>query len=401
MTRYSLKSLPYVAFLALIALSAMAQDADQCIGIVSLAWPGHDLSHAQVRVFKDAGYKDLLESFPATGADGKVVIVVPTGSYYLTAVVDLDNDGKLSAGDGLGFHGVTDPTTDRPGPLEVKDKTFVLDLPITFTVGDGGKLTPNAVARPQTAEPTRMVALSGNVIGMGPAGVTVVYAVPQSGQGTCYAALPSKNEGSFALQVSSGGYYLFAVQDANQDEKVDAGDLMAVHGYTPEQGRLFPISTFGQTVAGLQLALQWRLGGTGLLKAVEGEAEGPQTAPETIPAVIFGDLKGQPAGTAGAIRVAADSRFSQHVGTFGSDNGRFAIALPAGTYFLSAMVDADGNGQASAGDLLGFHGIDNFRLGHGPQPLLVTGGEIRPLDLRLSAQLDRDLHPVALENTQQ
>lgn len=395
------RHLTNVAILALLAVSAWAQDADQCIGVVSLVWPGHDLSHAQVRVFKDAGYKDLLESFSATGADGKVVIVAPAGSYYLSAVIDIDNDGKLSPGDGLGFHGVADPATDRPAALEIKDATFALDLAISFTMGEGGKLIPNAaVAKPQPTAPTKMVALSGKVTGIGPAGVVVAYAVPKSGLGTSYAAVVTAEKPEFTLAVASGEYYLFAVQDASQDEKVDAGDLMAVHGYTPEQGRSFPTATFGESVADLQLALQWRLDGTGLLKAVEGEAEGPQTAPGTIPAVVCGEIEGQPAGTAGAVRVATDARFSQHAGTFGTDGGRFAVTVPAGMYFLSAMVDADGDGAASAGDLLGFHGVDDFRLGHGPQPLLLSGGEIRPLDLKLTAQLDRDLRPVAREGSQ-
>ena len=403
MTQAWLRKLPGVIVLALLAVAAYAQEADQCIGVVSLLWPGHELSHAQVRVFKDAGYKDLVESFPATGAEGKVVLVVPPGSYYLTAVVDLDNDGKISPGDGLGFHGVADPATDRPTPLQAKDKAFVLELPITFTVGEGGKLTPNTVARPPapTATTVKMVALSGKVTGGGTAGVIVAYAVPKSGQGAFCAAVVNATEGSFVLQVPSGDYYLFAVQDANQDEKVGAGDLMAVYGYTAEQGRLFPTATFADTVGDLQLALQWRLTDTGLLKAVEGEAEGPLTAPDTIPAVVYGELKGQPAQTAGAVRVATDAGFSEAAGTFVTDNGHFVLALPKGLYFLSAMVDADGNGQASPGDLLGFYGIDDFRLGHGPQPLLVTGGELRPLDLKLSAQLDGELRPVARVNTQQ
>jgi uncharacterized protein (DUF2141 family) len=230
----------FAALLALLAGVAPAQQPDQCVVIVSLYWPGHDLTHSQVRVFRDAQHQDLVGAFPATDAEGKVLMAVAPGMYYLTAVVDTDNDGKLSAGDGLGFYGVLDPKQERPAPVEIKEKAFAIWIPISLVMGADGKLTPTGVTKPAPPPPPKSVTLSGQVTGLQATGLTVVYAVPKSGQGACYAALPAPEKGDFALQVAAGEYYLFAVQDVNETEKVEAGDLMAVFGYTPGQGRNFP-----------------------------------------------------------------------------------------------------------------------------------------------------------------
>jgi len=390
-TRIPLLTLALAALLAALTLPCAAQEADQCMGIITLHWPGHDLSHAQVRVFRDAQRQDLAGAFPATSPAGTVVISVPPGTYYLTAVADLDNDGKVTAGDGLGFSGVVDPATDRPASVEVKDKAFALWLPISLQMGAEGKLAPTGVTKPEAPVAAKMVALSGRVSGRGATGVTIVYAVPKSGVGPCRAALPAP-DGTFTLQAPEGEYYLFAVQDVNETEKVDAGDRMAAYGYQAAQGRAFPSASFAANATGLELSLQWQLAQDGLLKAVEGGAEGPQTAPETIPAVVFGNIIGSAATT--TVSAATDSRFACEVDVVSSQNGRHVIALPAGTYFLSFMADSDADGKPSPGDLLGFYGVSNLRLGHGPQPLLLTGGEIRPLDLNLCARLDENLKPV-------
>jgi uncharacterized protein (DUF2141 family) len=381
---------------ALLAASlslGFAQEAEQCVGIVSLCWPGHDLSNAQVRVFRDAGRQDLVGAFPATSAAGSVVIAVPAGTYYLTAVADLDQNDKVTAGDGLGFSGVIDPTTDRPAAVEVKDKAFALWLPISLQMGADGKLSPTGVTKPEPPAATKMVALSGAVSGRGAAGFVVVYAVAKSGTGPCRAALPAA-DGTFKLQVPAGEYTLFAVQDANETEKVDAGDLMAVPAYQAAQGRAFPYATFTANAVDLSLALQWRLTPDGLLKSIASGAEGPQTAPETIPAVVFGRIVGSTAAT--TVRAAVDSHFLQYVDVAGSQDGQYLLALPAGTYFLSLLADTNTDGKPSPGDLVGFYGVSSLRLGHGPQPLLLGGGEMRPLDLAPCSRLDENLKPGAL-----
>jgi hypothetical protein len=134
------------------------------------------------------------------------------------------------------------------------------------------------------------------------------------------------------------------------------------------------------------------------LKALEGGTEGPQTAPETIPAVVFGTIGGappdQPLTT--TIRACADVGFKDEIGVFRSSGSHFVLALPAGTYFFSLLADAAGTGKPAPGDLLGFYGVTTLRRGHGPQPLLLSGGELRPLDFTLCARLDQDLHPVPL-----
>lgn len=384
---------PVVLLTLLATLTwAWAQEAEQCVGIIELAWPGQDLSGAQVRFFRDAARQDLAAAFPATSPEGKVVVAIPAGTYYLAAVADRDKDGKIGPGDGLGFSGVVDPTTDQPGSLVVKDPVFQLWLPISLVMNTEGKLAPTGVTRPTPPPAAKAVMLRGTVTETEPTGLVLVYAVPKDG-GACVATLPAA-DGTWALELATGEYYLFAVQDVNGTEQVDSGDRFAVFGYRAEQGRTFPTTTFAAQASGLTLALTWRLTESGLLKAVAGEAEGPQTAPETIPAVVFGRVVGTEATT--TIGAANDARFSRPAGSFRADQGRFTLALPAGTYFFNLLTDTDGDAQASPGDLVGFYGVGNLRLGHGPQPLLLVGGEIRPLDFTLVGKLGADLKPVPL-----
>lgn len=396
--RPSLRALSLVLG-ALAATAAAAQQGDQCVAVVSTYWPGHDLSTVQVRVFRDPQRQDLVGAFPAAGPAGKVVLAVPSGTYYLTVVADLDGNGQLGAGDGLGFYGVTDPAAEQPQPVAITEKAVALWIPICLTMGADGKLSPTGVTKPETAAPAPPVEVSGQVSGVAAAGQVVVYAVPGSREGECYAALPAAPGYTFALQLPAGDYYLFAAQDVNDTERLDPGDLVAVHGYSAAQGTTFPTVALREAPGALTLALQWRLSDGGLLKSLDGTAGGPQMAPETVPAVVYGAITGSGGETPprAALRVCLDAGFRQDAALVTAAAGRFVVALPAGTYFLSAMADQDADGKASAGDLLGFYGVSTLRRGHGPQPLLVGGGELRPLPLLLCARLGADLRPEPIQ----
>ena len=69
----------YLWALAVIcSVPVAAQDqpagAANCVVVVALHWPDHDLGHAQVRVFRDAARRDLVEAFPSMDAEGRVIV---------------------------------------------------------------------------------------------------------------------------------------------------------------------------------------------------------------------------------------------------------------------------------------------------------------------------------------
>lgn len=399
--------LPLSVLACALPMLAQGQPAApaQCVVVVGLYWPDHDLGRAQVRVFRDKTRRDLVEAFPSTGAEGRVVVALAPGTYYLTAIVDLNNDGQLNAGDGLGFYGVEDPNTQQPEPLEVKEGAppAVVRMAISLTMLAEGKLAPTSVKLPPLEAPpvVKNCRVAGVVTG-GSGRLRVCYMVAADGSFS-RAALPGA-DGSFSVVVPAGKYYVFAAEDANETEGLDPGDLFAVHGYRPEQGAEFPTTEIADDVADLALALQWRVSGTGLLRSLDDTATGPQVALETLPAVLIGSVANVPAGSGVVVNACADARFAGLVDTAATAGGHFALALGAGAYYLSAVsvrgaeAAAPSPGSRSEGDRIGFYGVSNLRLAHGPQPVALRPGEIRTVSIALTAQLDKDLRPVPLAN---
>lgn len=380
-----------ILFVLSLTACAAAQEADQCAVVATLLWPGHDLSKAQVRVYRDKERKDLVAAFPTTDAGGKVAIIVPAGTYHL--MVEADNgDDKFGPGDGLGFHGVTDPNAEQPQPLEVKEKAWAVVIPISLMVGDDGKLGPTGVTQPEPPPPPKTFRIAGRLVDRNPRGLLFVYAVPKAGQ--CQAVKVAADS-TFALTVAATEVYLFAVQDVNDSLRADAGDLMAVHGYEPGQGREFPLVKLEEDLIGLQLKASWLICTDGLLRSTIGEGEGPTVAPETFPAVAFGRLLPPTLDPVTAtVRAAADAKFQNLTASVRSTDGKYALCVQQGTYFLSFFRDIDNSGQASARDDLGFQGVTDLAKDPGPQPLVLVPGDMREVDLRVSARLNDALQPV-------
>ena len=382
-----------------LPLAAQEPNPNDCLIMVGLVWPDHDLSTAQVRVFRDARRQDLVEAFPAVDATGKVLLTLAPGTYYLTALVDLNNNGKLDAGDGLGFHGVMDPNTDQPQPLEVKAKLSALRIPISLVMREDGKLAPTSVklAAPETPPPVKECRVAGTVSGGSPGKAQVVLLVAKSPRGPSYAALPAA-EGGFSVTVLAGEYYIFAAEDTNGTEGLGPGDLFAVHGYGAEMGHDFPTVKVEQDTADIPLTLQWRVSDTGLLKSLDDTVEGPQVALQTLPAVLIGSIANVPEGSKAIVSACTDSRFGGEVDTASTSDGRFVLSLGAGVYFLNVMSVRNPDGVTrAAGDLVGFYGVSDLRLAHGPQPVALRPGELRVVEIRLVARLDEQMRPVAIE----
>lgn len=385
--------------LAALAVSslALAQPAPEPVLVVGqVHWPGHDLTNSQVRVFRDKERRDPVGAFPTLDGSGRCLLPLQPGEYYLTAVVDLNGDQKLGPGDGLGFYGVTDPTTSEPQPLKVTADTAAALLLISLEMNPEGKLQATGVTAPEPNLADRLLTMTGRVSGLAEAGAAYVYLVPQGG-GPCSAAAVSPAAPAFTFTVPGGVYYLFAVQDANADERVGPGDLVAVAGYAPEQGATFPTVEFKQSPPEATLVLQWRIGPDGLLRAREGEGTGPQMALGTLPAVLRVTISNLPAPeTAGRLTAFRDPQLKDPAGVGEFRGSPGVLCLPTGTYFVTVLADLDTNLQASPGDLLGFHGVADLLKSHGPQPVYLRPGELRSAEIALTAKLNAAAKPEPL-----
>jgi len=379
---------------------AVAQPAEDCLLVVGVHWPGHNLAQTQIRVFRDPQQKELVAAVPAPDASGKIAVWLPAGTYYLTAIVDADNNSKLSAGDGLGFYGVQEPATQQPQPLELREPLKAVLVPIVLIMTPEGKLAPTGVRLPETAAQTETPPKPCLIAGMikGSTGkLCVVYLVPPRGRFS-YVALPDA-EGHFSLSAPPGEYYLFAVEDANETEGIDEGDLWAIYGYQAEQGRLFPKTLVAHDLLELTLSLDWRMSETGLLKSLEEDTRvGPQIEAQTLPTVLICHLDKLPSSCQGYLHISLTADFSQIVGKTAAPNGDCVVALAAGIYYVSAWAfSAAQRAEPAPGDFVGFYGVSDIRKAHGPQPLALQPGEIRKISISLIARLDEQLRPQPIE----
>jgi hypothetical protein len=157
----------------------------------------------------------------------------------------------------------------------------------------------------------------------------------------------------------------------------------------------------------LALELLWKIGPEGLLQAREGGAAGPRMDLATLPGVLRGTVSDWPPNpdeskepVRGLARAFRDAALREEVARSRLRGPEFALCVPAGVCFASVSADCDGNDRLTAGDLLGFYGVTDLLSSHGPQPVMLRAGEIRAVDLALTAQLNAELKPEALTPAQ-
>lgn len=367
-----------------------------------VTWPGHDLSAAQVRIYADPQQTKLLEIYPCGGPTGAFVLALPPGSYYVMVVSDQDGDKKPSAGDGLGFYGVTDPES-RPQELVIDEGSDVLSLviPISFQIGEGGRLEPVAVeALPLGGDTGAQV--SGHVTGL-PDTTSARYAllIPVGPQTPPQVAAVSA-DGAFSLTASPGGYYLLAVEDLNDSGSVDCGDLFGLLDYEPSMGPSLPVLRLSadHPVSDVSLDLRWALDSEARLRTGDGDQLGPRVQLATFPAVCAGTVTrlGRPVADA-QVRLYADESLTRLCRAVHTDaEGRYVVAVPAASYVLAAVRDVNGDREVGAGDEVGFLGVDEGNLAAKPQRLSLRAGELRSgTALPLVAVIDAEGKPTPLK----
>lgn len=366
----------------------------------SVTWEGHDLSHTSVSVYRDEELRELyISGIPQLG-DGKFTLRVEPGRYYIVAYVDVDKSGNFDAGDGLGILGITDWTDEAQKyaliEIEKGQKVQGLEIPITaratYTQGQI-KIVPTSQYEPsqlqqfQTALRTATSGCRGTLrLGQGPVNPQVslgnrkalILAYTDLSWKYRAGIAPVTDTGAWALNLLPGKYYLMAIVDNNNTNKLDTGDDFGFYGVEnmrkrgefPEPVLISPNKFTEDIEIAITATYQTRKKtATENTSILTGHVSLPEDATAQIevyaePALVIPIASGETAA-----------------------GGIFRIALPAGEYYVIVNFDADKNGRYSEGDGLGGYGTVDITT-QPPDPIVLTEGENRDIELVISARYD-------------
>ncbi len=379
-----------------------------------IVWPGHDLSQGQVRVFGDKGLSKLVDQFGTGGAGGTFVLIVPAGEYYLMAVVDSNANGEMDEGDGLGFYGVTEfgGEGQEPEPLKVAEDALIGDVRIyvsaTMTLGEDGrpKAKPIPVVIEGDVPPTGVPASVGGTVQGGDKLPAPLFLMVLSADDhrPALASRLAPDTADFGFAVEAGAYHLLAVADASQDGLLGAGDRVGAYGvedWADPPPELPPLNlNAGDEIGGIQVFLIGQLGEDGVVGPPEGTGSF-QLAIDTLPGIVSGTVVHPGAGLKPAqVRLSSDPGMSQPIASVECEPGpgTFVSHVDPGTYYLTAIVDENGDGRFGPGDGVGFYGVDDLTAAQAPAPVTVRHGSLMVgLDIHIIARVTEDgkLAPIA------
>jgi len=370
----------------------------------SVIWEGHDLSHTSVSVYRDEELRELYTSGIPQLGDGQFTIRVEPGRYYIVAYVDVDKSGNFDAGDGLGILGITDWTDEaqKYALIEVDkgQKVRSLEIPITaratYTQGQI-KIVPTSQYEPsqlqqfQTALRTATSGCRGTLrLGQGPVNPQVslgnrkalILAYTDLSWKYRAGIAPVTDTGAWALNLLPGKYYLMAIVDNNNTNKLDTGDDFGFYGVEnmrkrgefPEPVLISPNKFTEDIEIAITATYQTR----------------KKTAAENT-SILTGHVS-LPKDARAQIEVYAEPALVTPIASGETAaGGIFRIALPAGEYYVIVNFDADKDGRYSEGDGLGGYGTVDITT-QPPDPIVLTEGENRDIELVISARYDANGH---------
>lgn len=370
----------------------------------SVIWEGQDISHTSVSVYRDEELRELyISGIPQLG-DGQFTLRVEPGRYYLVVYVDVDKSGNFDAGDGLGIFGITDwnDQAQKYQLIEIDKGEEIqgLEIPITgrATSVDGefgivpiSQYEPSQLQQFQTALRTMTSGCRGTLS---------VNQAPKNSQSVlgnrkalilAYTDLswkyragiaPVTEAGTWTLNLLPGKYYLMAIVDNNNTNKLDTGDDFGFYGVEDMRKRgefpepvLISPNKFTEDIE-IEITATYRTRkrtSTENTSILTGHVSLPEDATARVevyaePALVTPIASGETAA-----------------------GGIFRIALPPGEYYVIVNFDADKNGRYSDGDGLGAYGTVDITT-QPPAPIVLTDGENLDIELVISARYDANGH---------
>ena len=367
-------------------------------------WEGHDLSHTSVSVYRDDKLRDLyISGIPQLG-DGQFTLRVEPGRYYLVAYVDVDKSGNFDRGDGLGILGITDWSDEgqKYALIEVDngEKVPGLEIPITgraTRIKGAVKIVPTSQYEPSQLQQFQTALRTAT---SGCSGTLSVNQAPKNSQSVlenrkalilAYTDLswkyragiaPVTDTGTWTLNLLPGKYYLMAIVDNNNTNKLDAGDDFGFYGVEDMRKR----GEFPEPVL---------ISPNKFTEDIEIEITATYQTRRKSSTQNTSILTGHvslPADATARVEVYAEPAFVTPIASGETAaGGIFRIALPPGEYYVIVNFDADKDGRYSDGDGLGGYGTVDITT-QPPAPIVLTDGENLDIELVVSARYDANGH---------
>ncbi len=366
-------ALPAIAFCQADDAPAQQPEGDEAetegqVVVLKAVWPDADLTNTSFRVAEDLRMQKIVDIFPAP--DGTAMAVLRPGEYYVMAVVDANGNNEVDAGDGFGFHGVSDLSEgSRPQPLKVEEGQLnSAKIPILLTRTEDGRLTPLTATRERTRG-----TLTGELKGVTGAGKSILLLALPVEMDTRPVVTVVGADGAYELRVPAGDHTLVALTDSDASGTVTAGDILATRGY----GGTEPVSVEADATATVDPM----------------DISADCAVPAELPPVIAGRITSAEVPDSGQASVAfctdrglRNEAFSVAAGA----DGVFAAVPQPGTYYLRATIDRAADSKLGVGDMMGFYGVTDL-FEEQPASLEVTEGMLlTDLEIPISAYINED-----------
>ncbi|MGB9596867.1 MAG: TolB family protein, partial [Candidatus Poribacteria bacterium] len=204
--------------------------------------------------------------------------------------------------------------------------------------------------------------------------------------------------GGYALEIEDPGtYYILAFVDDNGNGKFDAGDGMGIYGVSdwadPNQ-KPAPIKVeSGKQLVDMDIEITSMADDKGQIKPLYF-ADHPNMKTGITGRVILPDHKFKNTN----VFVYTDPTWSNRVAQAKvSEDGEFAISLPAGKYYLLAVIDENQSDLLDAGDKFGIWGMTKF--GMYPKPIIIQEGNIRAnRNILIIGKINEKGKPIPFQN---
>ena len=372
-------------------------------------WTGQDLSQTNVSVYRDEKLKDLYTSGLSRSGTGAFELRVEPGRYYLVAYVDVDSSGKFDEGDGYGVLGIKDwqNETQKHQAVDIGANAALkgIQIPITArlqNVGDELKLVPANVYQPSEyqqfkAELTRAASGCRGILkdtketGIAKDKRLILAYTDTSWKYRAGIAIVDAKTGQWELRLKPGKYYLMAIVDKNNSNKLDAGDTFGFYGVT----NIYKRGAFPQPILIKPNTFTENLE----IQITATYTATHQTENQKNTAIISGRITPTPqTETEVRVEVYPTSALVNPIASATTDSeGKFRFQLPPGEYYIIANHDMDGDGRYSEGDRLGGLGTDSIATTP-PAAVVFDVGETRAVNIQMSARYDAEGQLVAIEN---
>ncbi len=373
-----------------------------------IVWDGHDLSHANVSAYRDERLRNLyISGIPQLG-DGRFTLDVEPGQYYLVAYVDVDKSGNFDIGDGFGIFGITEWNNpeQKYQIIEVGNREKVRDIEIPITaraarINGKFNMVPESQYQPSELEQFQVDLRTATSGCSGTLRLTQDQENPKPFASKDRKALilaytdlswkyragitRVKDSGAWSLNLSPGKYYLMAIVDNNNTNKLDTGDDFGFYGVEHMRRR----GEFPEPVLISPNKFTKDLGIT-----ITATYQRNKKKQQENSSLLTGKVS-LPENASARVEVYADATLVSPIASGETAaGGAFNILLPPGEYYVIVNLDANKDGKYSEGDGLGGYGTVDITT-QPPAPITLKAGEERNIELLISARYDADGHPHA------